>query len=349
MDPQLVFLFKHRELERRCSRAAVSAPQPGPATEYEVLMAAAPLRDLLFGEPQPLLHLANRTHREQILFACSPLEREPGEPGDGQAMSLDGFEGRMRGPTQHLSLHKFLAAPVAHVDGTELSVRDIVDYAAHAAGAVHFGRVDTNKRPQVALMERYAEVQGIDWVLYQLAAIGRVVARALRPLAGAVLTARGGASLGQPDIVIPSDSAFTIAITFRQAGGVGATFATADGSAVVGFEVDGRVALSLDGELRVTGVPIQELRLWTPLVLRRSEGRYYLRIGGFSDSWPSGRTDNWRGVLFMRQIEGDWKRSQIVPAAWTEDEVDAYVDLCHAEDDGPYLEFNAPNADVEAP
>ena len=188
MDPEQIFLFKLEDLRARCEQPpAASDPR-----EYTVLMAAPLLRDLLISSP-PLAHRVNRDHRLKLSFRCVPLESltAKGLPEPEFHTAALGFAmADLAAPefVQELPLEAFLGAPVAFLQGREISVRDLIDYVANAAGGVHFGSKDKRRRSTVDEFNNWVRLNGYQPALYTLMAIGQVTVAALEPLAGAVRT-----------------------------------------------------------------------------------------------------------------------------------------------------------------
>lgn len=147
-------------------------------------MAAPLLRELLMGDP-PLFHLVNRHRRlkvrfrvarasayQQVVLADAPIfyARTDGlYPGSALPNST----------VEALSLDKLLSEMVMIVQGNTISVRDLIDYVANAAGGVHFGDPKRDKRAIMAALDGQLKLGGIDASLRCLVAVGRIVTEAL--------------------------------------------------------------------------------------------------------------------------------------------------------------------------
>lgn len=204
MDLDELFLHKFRDLERRCSGDPNAFPDEQP--EYRLLMAAPLLREFLFQRKiaGPLL----REHNLRLRFRCVPLERMDvlwGLPTPVLDLAADGFamvDSVNPAFVRDLSIDQFLKAPVGFVAGGAVTVYDLVDYVANAAGGVHYDEHDKEQRPVVRKLHEALAVNGIGAALYAVAGIGRVTVAALQPVVTAVIASsgqgQGGAVAGEP-------------------------------------------------------------------------------------------------------------------------------------------------------
>jgi hypothetical protein len=185
VDPDHVFLRKVQDLESRTDVTRLAAAIDA---DYEILMAAPLLRELIMGEP-PLMHTVNRSRRlkirfrvsynlayEQVVFADKPISYARGDGlYPGAAMPKDTI--------QEQTIDQFLREMVMVIQGETITVRDLIDYVANAAGAVHFGDLAKDKRAIMADLDTHLRLGGAQASLRALTAIGRIVATALEPLA----------------------------------------------------------------------------------------------------------------------------------------------------------------------
>ena len=193
MDPERIFVGKLADLRRRCS-----SPIPGEEPEYQALMMAPLLRDFLFkpsivDRVKRMQEAKDGGKRFKISFRCVPLTAlgSLGLPEPDLHMAADGFawvDAASPAYVQALPLDGFLKATVGFVKGDSLSVYDLVEYLANAAGAVHYeDPADRTKgnRPVVAAFHDAVAVQGLGAALYALMGVARVVVEGLQPLADA--------------------------------------------------------------------------------------------------------------------------------------------------------------------
>jgi hypothetical protein len=72
------------------------------------------------------------------------------------------------------------------VQGDVLTVRDLLDYVANAAGAVHFGNPTKDKRPILRELDQHITLGGVDTSLRCLLAVCWITRDALDPLVKAI-------------------------------------------------------------------------------------------------------------------------------------------------------------------
>jgi hypothetical protein len=150
-------------------------------------MASPLLRELLMGEP-PLCHLINRSYRIKIHFHIAR------KPGYEQEVLKDRPVFYARGDNLYpgsalpgseiatLNLEKFLRKTVMVIRGDPISVRDLIDYAANAAGAVHFGAKHKGKRALLVELDEKLRLGGLEATTKALTTLGRIVVDGLQPL-----------------------------------------------------------------------------------------------------------------------------------------------------------------------
>jgi hypothetical protein len=181
VDPRRVFLGKVRELRSRID-GSLASDDP----EYEILMTAPLLRELLMGDPplmdtvnkelrlKPKFHVARATALEKLMFEDAPIFYARGDglyPGTALAAS----------DITALNRDKFLQEKVMVVNGNTITVHDLIDYAANSAGALHFGSLDRKNREAV-LEADLIKIGGFDATNRALKAVSLVVADGLQPL-----------------------------------------------------------------------------------------------------------------------------------------------------------------------
>jgi hypothetical protein len=76
------------------------------------------------------------------------------------------------------------------VEGLPVTVHDVIDQLAHIEGGVHTGDARTAKERALAEASRYFGIGGLPAGWRVLAAIARVVVRAVAPLRDAVVSGR---------------------------------------------------------------------------------------------------------------------------------------------------------------
>jgi hypothetical protein len=182
-----IFVAKVRDLRRRTNNDWLQA-QEDPS--YELFMAAPLLRELLMGDPQAQIHLVNRDRRLKIRFDVrraadyDELFDDPDVTFYAIARGLYPGDGSPGSPVEKsLTLDQFLAERIVVMPGRAvLSVRDVIDYVANAAGAVHFGDRTRDNRAVVEAVAAFMEFGYGNLVLETMIAIAKVTADALEPL-----------------------------------------------------------------------------------------------------------------------------------------------------------------------
>jgi hypothetical protein len=176
MDADDLFLATLEDLDARSS--------PGKA-EYEVLQIAALLRKLLLDEAR-LTDQVNASRRLKIRYYANN-RNPPSDPAPTFWSMQDGLDPDTAAPLarnnpQQMTRDQFLAVTVILTEGVALTVRDVIDYLANVAGAVHLGRARTPEHAVLAALDRDIQVGGYSPTVRSLLAIARVTVRALQPL-----------------------------------------------------------------------------------------------------------------------------------------------------------------------
>ncbi len=178
MDVTILFMKTLEDIEARLN-------QNDP---YDILLIAGLLRKL-FLDDNPLVDQINRAHRIKLQFEVTASFNKPEDGDKNSVWSMqDGLDPETAAPGKKrlsLSRDQFLQAVVAMVHGTSYSVRDVVQYEANVAGAVHAGSAKTEKEKALQALGQLS-LGGYQPALRQLLAIARVTLKALAPLRSAV-------------------------------------------------------------------------------------------------------------------------------------------------------------------
>lgn len=156
---------------------------------YEILLIAGLLRKL-FLDDHPLIDQVNRVHHLKIEFeVTAPINK----PDDGDVNSLwsvqDGLDPETAVPGKkrlRLSRDQFFQTIVAMIYGRSYTVRDVVQFEANVAGAVHAGAPKTEKEKALHTVGQSTGIGGYAPTLRQLLAIARISLESLAPLRAAV-------------------------------------------------------------------------------------------------------------------------------------------------------------------
>jgi hypothetical protein len=161
-------------LRRRGDIQTVTGEDP----EYEILMAAPLLRELLAGDPMPLMDLVNRFRwlKLHFLVSRSPayerLVLEHGaefyERGDGL---YPGHAMLASAETVALTREQLLREMVMVVNAQTITVHNLIDYVANAAGALHFGELSRHKRGVLEAIDRSFQIGGLAAAVHALKAV----------------------------------------------------------------------------------------------------------------------------------------------------------------------------------
>lgn len=185
MHPDRVFVRKVQDLRRRSDLR----PDDNHDAGYEVLMAAPLLREFLFGDPMPLIDHVNRERRVRLRFqvARKPayeklvLSHKPAfyQRGDGL------FPGHNMMPGSEiadLTRDQLLREMVMMVQGSVVTVHQLIDYVANAAGAQHYAELTKHKRALLQQIDSSLVVGGFEPAVLSLRSVGLIVADGLQPL-----------------------------------------------------------------------------------------------------------------------------------------------------------------------
>ena len=142
------------------------------------------LRALLLDE-NPLLHQVNCTIKLKITFMINPTDPDPpGTPEPTFRQRADGLSPSLvpKGPTQTVNLDGFLKHPILLVNGQWATVRDVSQYIANYAGAVHKSTPDTPMTKSLEAVGQAIAVGGAPSVLRSMLGIIDVAIRGCQPL-----------------------------------------------------------------------------------------------------------------------------------------------------------------------
>jgi hypothetical protein len=188
MEPERLFVRKFQELRQRTDMNALSQAKDA---DYEVLMAAPLIRELLLGDP-PLMHIANRgaklrirfnfigrTPYEDLILSHRPVLWAKADaiwPGSGGPGSNE--------PVTSGTIDQFLRENVMLIQGDHIDVHALIDYVANAAGGVHYNPDSKkHKRAILAALDQQMTLGGLQECLRSLLGVAWVVRDALEPLA----------------------------------------------------------------------------------------------------------------------------------------------------------------------
>jgi hypothetical protein len=157
-------------------------------TDYEVLRSSALLRQLLL-DGGCLVDLVNRAHKLKVEFEISDgwateynkaiLNLNP-----SILLVLDGLSPDtqlLKAPNAKLRKDDFLAYRLALINGTYISVRDIIDHCSNVMGGVHAGSPRSESQKAISSAD-FMRIGGGAISIKQLMPILRVVHKALDPL-----------------------------------------------------------------------------------------------------------------------------------------------------------------------
>lgn len=188
MDALELFIRTLTDLDRRAAGT----------DEYEVLLSAGLLRKLLMDQT-PLMDKVNSIFRLKVRFringetAYEQLVHEDGPMfwslGDSIDPEIPAPPG-LRAPYD-ATRDQFLARRVLRVRGDWFTVRDLIDQLAHIEGAVHSGDPKNQREEVLREIDRRIYIGNVPAGVRQVQSIGRVVVRALTPLAAVVTSASG--------------------------------------------------------------------------------------------------------------------------------------------------------------
>ncbi|HCG02027.1 MAG TPA: hypothetical protein DEV93_15970 [Chloroflexi bacterium] len=160
------------------------------ADEYALLRAAALLRQLLL-EEHPIAIEVNRSCRLKLTFTVTdmgPYFEMLLQDGATFYSTEDGLDPGTApfGQSLYLTRDQFLKRRVMVVNGSILSVHDVIDQLAHIEGGVHVGTARTAKEKALKEAATAFRIGDLPGGTRMIAAIARVTLVALRDLRVAV-------------------------------------------------------------------------------------------------------------------------------------------------------------------
>lgn len=160
---------------------------------YDKLRCAAILRRLLLDDT-PLVHDVNRQFRLKLRYeVCELLDIEAitgRKPSMGFLMAGLSPKIAPQYPRLTLKHDQFLQHPMVFVGEKRITVRDIVQYCANAAGAVHYREHTRGDEEYLKRLNEQFVIMNVPSMISALTHIARVVVDTLTPLSIACLLAR---------------------------------------------------------------------------------------------------------------------------------------------------------------
>lgn len=155
--------------------------------EYELISSSRILRQLLL-DGDALLHLVNRELRASPTFRVRTLAEssQPTEWMDPELFRADG-----NGLYLDLSLQQFLAHRVGMANGEEVTVSQVIKYAAIILGGVHFKADKGGEYDAIAHFHANRQKNGLTPALEALRQIGAITRDALIPVRNLLINREG--------------------------------------------------------------------------------------------------------------------------------------------------------------
>lgn len=158
---------------------------------YEILMAGALLRKLLVDD-NPVVDQINRQFKLKINFIVNDRQLPAVTHGLSFWSLQDGFDPDTSVPhlSKPLTVNKdnMLKRPVLFINGTIITVLDLIKFLSHVQGAVHSGNPKEIKEKTLKKVEKTFTVGGMPAGIRTVCAISRVVLKGLEPLRQKVLS-----------------------------------------------------------------------------------------------------------------------------------------------------------------
>lgn len=161
---------------------------------YEVLGIALLIRKLLL-DASPLVDQVNAAYRLKVTFAIADEGPLPAFLPQPDFWSLtDGLDPEIYPPGAPIAVinvyrDALFARVVNQLNGTNYTVKDVIDLEAHVMGGVHAGSA-AGKQIALETLNNSVELGGMNPTLRQLCSIGRIVLRGLQPLQQEILASR---------------------------------------------------------------------------------------------------------------------------------------------------------------
>lgn len=157
---------------------------------YTILGISALIRKL-FLEKHALVDSVNQHYREKLTFKVSvgmPPDPKTFPPGSfwSQQDSVDPDTSPPGVPTLELGRKEFFQHIVIVTSGHAHTLKEVIRYVAHVAGAVHIGSPESAKEQALHDVDKLFLLGGHSMAIRQLLAVSRVILKALQPLRQAV-------------------------------------------------------------------------------------------------------------------------------------------------------------------
>ncbi len=148
------------------------------ATEYDLVRSSRILRQFLL-DGDALLHLVNRDlHSSPVFRVNSPHEGSPSSDWINTDLCWSGESV----PYADLNLQQFLSYSIGVSMGREITIRQVIKYAAIILGGVHFKADKGGEYEGIAKLNDERDSQGLSPVLRSLQQIGAITRDALIPI-----------------------------------------------------------------------------------------------------------------------------------------------------------------------
>jgi len=176
MGREQLFLNTFDELE--------ALSRQGSQSEYDILKIPLLLRKLLMDD-LPLVEAINREYKLKIKYRINDSG-----PSTTQGLIywsvLDSFDPDTSPPEMinpvEVRVERLLQTEVMIYKGQRITVKDIVRYLAYVEGGIHIGEPASDKDKALTELKERVQLGGYQPAIIAMRAIGRVVAKGLKPL-----------------------------------------------------------------------------------------------------------------------------------------------------------------------
>lgn len=155
----------------------------GSEDPYEILMATALLRKLLIDE-SPLVDQVNKNFGLKIRYVVNNKSSPPNIDGLITWSTVDGFDPETSHISEPIILNKnqMLKRQIMIIDGTTITVLDLIKFLSHVQGSVHVRNPKNDKERVQKKFEETIKIGGMPGEIRSVKAIGRVVIKGLNQL-----------------------------------------------------------------------------------------------------------------------------------------------------------------------
>ncbi len=175
MDKVTLFLKTLEDIEKKMKS------QDG----YEIFMIAPLLRKLLIDD-YPLIDQVNGNKKLKIKFKINNRQIPLGDSSLMFYSMEDGFDPDTSVPHLAYPLEvnrdKLLSRQIMIIDGTPISVIDLIKFLSHVQGGVHLGKAKTSQEQALKEIQSYLGIGGLPAGIRTILSISRVVTKGLEPL-----------------------------------------------------------------------------------------------------------------------------------------------------------------------